>query len=295
MDTLEHFRSRLATVTDLKSIVATMKTLAAARIRQFESVANATNAYFQSVESALQLLLRQPHRMALKDPGLRPTQPIGVVLLGTDQGFCGRFNYNIAKTAQDIVNESENLVRRKTRFICVGAKLTALLQSRGDDVDQFFSVPASAAGINAVVRKVLIVINDWRQHHQIESIQLVYHRRQKASPPQVFRNTLLPLSPTYLDQLMRRPWDSRALPICLESWPIAFSKIIQQLLFIQVYRAVAESLASENASRIAAMQQAETTIDRRLERLNVEYNQARQQQITAELRDIISGFECLPP
>ena len=67
--------------------------------------------------------------------------------------------------------------------------------------------------------------------------------------------------------------------------------MVQQHLFLQLFRACAESLASENASRIAAMQQAESNIQQRLSNLNSEFNQSRQTAITEELLDIITGFE----
>ena len=72
-----------------------------------------------------------------------------------------------------------------------------------------------------------------------------------------------------------------------------FTAVIRQYLFLQLFRACAESLASENASRIAAMQQAEKNIDQRLQVLNSQFHQNRQQAITAELLDIMSGFEAV--
>jgi F-type H+-transporting ATPase subunit gamma len=72
-----------------------------------------------------------------------------------------------------------------------------------------------------------------------------------------------------------------------------FSQLVQQYLFISLYQAMAASLAAENASRLAATQSAERNIRDRLEDLTSQYRQQRQSAITAELLDVVSGFEAL--
>jgi F-type H+-transporting ATPase subunit gamma len=72
-----------------------------------------------------------------------------------------------------------------------------------------------------------------------------------------------------------------------------FSALIRQYLFVSLFRACAESLASENASRLAAMQGAERNIEERLEELQTQFHQQRQMTITEELLDIVAGFEAL--
>ena len=69
--------------------------------------------------------------------------------------------------------------------------------------------------------------------------------------------------------------------------------LIREYLFVSLFRACAESLASENASRLAAMQRADKNIDELLEGLNVTFHRLRQSRIDEELFDVISGFEAL--
>jgi F-type H+-transporting ATPase subunit gamma len=76
-------------------------------------------------------------------------------------------------------------------------------------------------------------------------------------------------------------------------WNRLFSSLIRQFLFVSLYRAFAESLASENASRLASMQGAERNIEERLIELNTQFHQQRQMSITEELLDIVAGFETL--
>jgi F-type H+-transporting ATPase subunit gamma len=77
------------------------------------------------------------------------------------------------------------------------------------------------------------------------------------------------------------------------AWSNLFSALIRQYFFGSIYRAVAESLASENASRLSSMQAAERNIEERLDELKAEYHQERQRSITEELLDIVAGSEAL--
>jgi len=97
----------------------------------------------------------------------------------------------------------------------------------------------------------------------------------------------------WLARIQEEPWPTRVLPDFSMGWDALFSALIRQYLFVSLYRAFAESLASENASRLAAMQSAERNIDERLTELRGRFNQQRQSTITEELLDIVSGFEAL--
>jgi F-type H+-transporting ATPase subunit gamma len=83
------------------------------------------------------------------------------------------------------------------------------------------------------------------------------------------------------------------LPLFTMDWMTLFSALIRQYLFVFLFRAFAESLASENASRLASMQGAERNIHSQLSELTMQYHQQRQMAITEELLDIVSGFEAL--
>ena len=72
-----------------------------------------------------------------------------------------------------------------------------------------------------------------------------------------------------------------------------FSALVRQYLFVSLYRAYTESMASENGARLSSMQAAEKNIQERLEELTAMHRQQRQESITSELLDIVSGFEAL--
>src|SRR5690606_23539178 len=104
---------------------------------------------------------------------------------------------------------------------------------------------------------------------------------------------LLPIDHAWLRSLATRNWSSRSLPTFTMDWRRLFSALIRQYLFVALYRAFAESLASENASRLASMQAAEKNIQNHLSQLTAGYHRVRQQAITEELLDIVAGYETL--
>ncbi len=96
-----------------------------------------------------------------------------------------------------------------------------------------------------------------------------------------------------MDDLATRPWPSRSLPQFSLPAPTLFAALVRNLLFATLYRAAAEALVTENAARLARMQQAERSVDDRLDALRAETRTVRQSEITTELLDVIVGFEAL--
>jgi F-type H+-transporting ATPase subunit gamma len=104
---------------------------------------------------------------------------------------------------------------------------------------------------------------------------------------------LLPLDAAWHARLMRRRWPTRELPEVLGTAAMTLHALVGEYLFVSIFRACAESLASENASRLAAMQRAEKNIDELLIDMNARFHRLRQSSIDEELFDVVSGFEAL--
>ena len=100
----------------------------------------------------------------------------------------------------------------------------------------------------------------------------------------------MPLDAQWQNHLLAQPWQTNKLPETLGSSQQTLWALIREYLFVSLYRACAESLASENASRLAAMQRADKNISEMLEDLTQSYHQQRQDSIDAELFDVIAGF-----
>lgn len=104
---------------------------------------------------------------------------------------------------------------------------------------------------------------------------------------------LLPLDDHWRARLAEHPWPTTNLPEVIAGGTATLRVLIREYLFVWLFRACAESLASENTSRPAAMQRADKNIDELLNDLNGTFHRLRQSGIDAELSDVIAGFEAL--
>ncbi|TVQ05698.1 MAG: F0F1 ATP synthase subunit gamma [Leptolyngbya sp. DLM2.Bin27] len=319
MLTLEALQTQIHSIEDLQAVVRTMKALALVSIRQYEQARISLTDYNTTVELGLQALLH--HRRCSEDstgllPGADAAQTpgqqqksVGVIVFGSDHGLCGQFNEQVADYAL------EQMHRRAIppdccRLAAVGARLIPYLEAANQPIQQQFALPSALTGTPRLIQDLLRAIEQWRfpqtthqqprvdepapmPHPDVDQILLFYHQSLGATAFQPVTLQLLPLDLTWLQQLEQRPWQSAALPMVSTPWQPLFSALIRQYLFVSLYRATVESLASEHAARLASMQAAEKNIEERLTDLNGNYRQQRQNAITGELLDIVSGFEAL--
>ncbi|MDN3509827.1 MAG: F0F1 ATP synthase subunit gamma [Candidatus Jettenia sp.] len=290
METYESLRGKLRSAQELKSIVRTMKTIAAVAIRQYERAVKSLSEYNRAVELGFQFLLKkEPERVM--ERGQMPGGNLCAIVFGSDQGMCGQFNDRIVSFAIDNMNRIQ---KPESRILLgIGVRVATRLEGEKQPVEEQFSVPGSVEGIISMVQKVLIRIEDLRSNKRIDQIVIFYHKRLSGSTYNPRMAYLLPLNTKWLRSLEKREWPTRVLPLYTMDWNQLFSALIRQYLFFLLYRASAESLASENASRLSSMQAAEKNIEDRLEELRTQFNQQRQDSITAEMMDIVAGFETL--
>jgi F-type H+-transporting ATPase subunit gamma len=289
--TLEALRGQLESARQLHQVTKTMRSLAAVNIRQYEKSVAAVSDYFETIEWGLTIALRgREITTAMIEP---PSgESLGAVVFGSDQGLVGQFNNVIASYALDHM-ERLGVEPRHRSLLVVGHLAMATFEQLGQPVETRFAVPSSLAGITHKVQDILFHLDTWREEQNIDQIVLFYNRSRSGTTYEPTMRRLLPVSPQWLNMLKRREWDSRTLPIYRMAWPELFLSLVRQYFFVSLYRAQVESLASENASRLRAMQAAEQNIRDRLDELQLRYHHLRQSSITEEILDIASGFEAL--
>jgi F-type H+-transporting ATPase subunit gamma len=126
-------------------------------------------------------------------------------------------------------------------------------------------------------------------------LHLFYNHPLKGAVYGPVHQRLLPLDETWRKNLVGLAWPWKNRPEVMEGGLAALRPLIRGYLFVSIFRACAESLASENASRLAAMQRADKNIDELLAGLNGTFHRLRQSGIDEELFDVVSGFEALNP
>jgi F-type H+-transporting ATPase subunit gamma len=177
--------------------------------------------------------------------------------------------------------------------ICVGMRAGGLLDDAGINCSEIRELPGSVNTITPHVGDILMAIDTWQAKTDVDHILLFYARPKSAAGYTPHTVHLLPIDARWLEQHRYRTWDSASLPMFTMDPGRLLSSLIREYLFITIFRAFVESLASENAARLAAMQGAQKNIEELMEDLESRYNQLRQMSITEELLDIVSGFEAL--
>jgi F-type H+-transporting ATPase subunit gamma len=288
MPTLESLRRQIDSATDLGSVVSTMKTLAAVSIHQYEQAVEALADYNRTIELGFRIALRG---QAFQFEADETTGPAAAVVFGSDQGMCGQFNDEIVSLT--VSREHQDDAKQPWVVLVAGTRAEGRLIDAGFAIDDGYDLPTSVSGITALVEEMLLDIERLRAETNISRLLIFYNRRSSASSfdPHVLQ--LLPIDPQRVRRWREPSWDSRSLPAFATDRRRLLSRLTRQYLFVSLFRACAESLASENASRIAAMQAAEKNIEERLEELHGAFNHLRQTAITEELLDVVTGFEAL--
>jgi len=291
METLESLRRQIHSTRRLRSVVRTMKVLSLTSIRQCERAVEALEAYDETVQLGLRAALRARRRLPdLRDgPASRP-ESVGMIVIGSTWGMCGRFNEQLA---EHVAQEIDYLRAQPVTLLALGDYVPGPLERHGVTPGAHGETPESVEGITRRVEELLLRVEAWRREDGISRLLLFYNDPSTGSTYDTRKRQLLPLDIDWLHRLRHRPWPTKMLPNARTEWHPLFVALVREYLFVSLHRAFAESLASEHSSRLAAMQRAETNVDERLQSLNARFHRRRQTAVTEEVLDIMAGFEAL--
>ena len=283
-------RRKIGSAGDLQSVVRTMKALAASNIGQYEQSVRALGHYYRSVELGLSICFRNNVAATITESKAYPDQgSVGAIVFGSDQGLVGRFNNEVADFALKALAELPG----KHWVWAVGERLHGRLSDAGLALAGLHAVPNSVQAITPLIGRILIESEVHQSQGEIGELHLFYNRPTSGAIYEPVQQRLLPLDETWRRKLVDLPWPTGNLPEVMGDETATLRTMIREYLFVSLFRACAESLASENSSRLAAMQRADKNIDDLLEDLSGSFHRIRQSGIDAELFDVVSGFDAL--
>ncbi|TAN46611.1 MAG: F0F1 ATP synthase subunit gamma [Methylococcaceae bacterium] len=282
-------RHKIDGAVELASVVRTMKALAAASLGQYERAAHSLATYYHTVVLGLVACLRQPGLSMPTADNHAPASAIGAIVFGSDQGLVGQFNDVLA----DFVLNSLAALPGEKQVWAVGERMHGRLTDAGLPPMGLFSVPHSVAAITPLVGQLLIDSEAQRERAGISEVHVFHHQPDSAALYHPVSQRLLPLDSVWRGELIAHPWPSNNLPEVMGDAAATLHALVREYLFVSLFKACAESLAAENACRLAAMQRAEKNIDELLEDLNRTYHRQRQAAIDEELFDVIAGYESI--
>jgi F-type H+-transporting ATPase subunit gamma len=289
--TLASLRRKIAGAGDLESVVRSMKALAAASIGQYEKSVLALEEYYRTVELGLAVCFLKRGGAAAEHGGGAGVTPkkVSAVVFGSDQGLVGQFNELLA----DFVAKVLYALPGEKSVWAVGERVHSRLTDGGLTPVGLFAVPTSVSGITPLVGQILVETEAHHAKSEIADLYLFHNRPESRAACDPVKQHVLPPDAEWAFRLAHLPWPNRNLPEVIGSQEQTLRALVREYLFVSLFRACAESLASENASRLAAMQRAEKNIDELVEALTQTYRRLRQASIDEELFDVISGYESL--
>lgn len=290
-DTTASLLRKKESARDLQSVVRTMKAMAASSVGQYEKSVHALANYYRTVELGLSVCFRESRQVSAPTGRKKETSSgmIGAVIFGSDQGLVGQFNDVVV----DYAIKTLTTLSGKAEVWAVGERVHAQLADEGVPVTGQIAVPTSVEGITPLVGQIQIESEAQRAKGEYSVFYVFYNRPKSGALYEPVGQRLLPLDEQWRKGLANIRWPNGKLPEVVGGGAWTLRALIREYLFISLFRACAESLASENASRLAAMERADKNIDALLEDLNGTFHRLRQSGIDEELFDVISGFEAL--
>ncbi len=283
----EELQRRIKTTTDLQGIVRTMKMLSSVSVGQYEKALNSLTQYGTTLRQAFHGLFTQSF-FNYMPPNIKTTAPkILAIVIGSDNGLVGKFNKDILEYVKSsCINLGGNL--SQMRLISIGKRIALHAGSMDLHISHAYPISNSIKEIASLAGLILTRIDKEVSEHHFDLVEIFYNKQQNFSfTPQIHQ--LMPLSYHDLQILKRTPWEGKMLPLITAGKDELFSALLHEYFTIQLTHALIASLAAEHFTRMNHMQQAEKNIEEKLIGLNLEYQQARQNQITDELIDIVSG------
>ena len=297
MPSLKDLRVRIASVKSTQRITSAMKMVAAAKLRRAQESAVEARPYAERMERVLASVAGSVAGGAGAPPllagtGKEDTQLI--VLVSSDRGLCGGFNTNLARFVRARMRQLKD-EGKTVKLLCVGRKGFAQLKFEfGSQIIEVIEDVAKPRPSFGVARDIASKLQAMYESGEFDVCTVVYNKFESVLTQTV---TPLQLIPFAIDDEAESATGTKSGPQAAYEYEPSEEEILTELLprnlSIQIYRAILESFASEQASRMTAMDSATRNAGEMIDRLTTSYNRTRQAFITKELIEIISGAEAL--
>ncbi len=288
MATLRELKSRIGSVASTQKTTSAMKMISSAKLRKAALQLNQLTPYSAMVREVISHLLVTDGEFSSPLIEQREPASVAVVALGSDDGLCGAFNINIFKRVLEVIKEAKRAGARRVTLIPMGRKLTkAALKLQMDGVE-VKTVELNTRNGAQQLQPFTAMLVDGFTGGEFDRVEVVYMHYRSTSRQSLECSRLLPVSVEALAGQM----DARAAnsPCLFEPSAAAiFRAVLPLFIRATVQNIYGHSAASEQATRVMAMQTASDNAAELLDALNLEYNKLRQQGITTELLDILGG------
>jgi len=285
--TLREVRTRITSVQKTQKITRAMKMVAAAKLRRAQTRVVAARPYARKIKELLEHVLAVTEEITSDLATPREVRTIALVVVTSDRGFCGAFNSNLIRAAQDWVASPP--AGEKVKLICLGKKgLDYFVKRKYTVSGRYVGVYGSLnfARAQAIADEI---ISGYRRG-DFDRVDVIYNEFKSIAQQRIVREQFLPVTPT---KEKPQPYRIAADYIYEPDRNEILRSLIPRHLNFQVWRTLLESSTAEEGARMAAMENATENASEMIATLELQYNKARQATITKELLEIVSGAEAL--
>ena len=280
----KEIRSKIASVKNMQKITSAMEKVAASKIRKAQKQMEESRPYAQRIRRVIgHLAYANPD---YKHPFLieRDAKRVGFIVISTDRGLCGGLNANLFKTViGEIAKWQGDGV--EVDLALVGAKAVQFFRRMGGNVVGTATHLGDRPSVNDLIGAITIMLQSYEEG-TIDRLFLVHNEFVSAMSQKPEVTTLLPVSQIDLgDESLQAHWDYIYEPDAGE----LLDEVLTRYIESQVYRGAVENFACEMAAKMVAMKSATDNAGEIIEKLQLDYNKARQAAITQEISEIVGG------
>ena len=275
MEQLPRVHARIASLQELRDLIRALRALAASHVQEAQGALSGIRRHVEVIEDAIAEGVALLPRDADATMPVEPSGAAVLIVVCSEHGFVGGFNEQLLDRAVAEHDAGQQLV-------VIGQRGALLAAERGLPVDRSFAMPTHVGGVLGVTRRIA----DYLVSALTADVVFGSYRRGGNFEVEVRR--ILPLDPALLVASQRR-----SPPLHHLAPEVLLQRLASEYLFVEVTRAVMESLASENGARLRVMEAADGNIGDKLEELQRREHSLRQEAITSELLDLVTGSEAI--
>ena len=318
MPSLKEIKNRLSSVNSTRKITSAMKMVASSKLHHAQTMIENMLPYETLLEHILKTFLASETDARTVLNEVRPVKRVALVVYASNSSLCGGFNANVIRLLQHVVDEYAELGKENIVVYPIGRKVAEKAVKMGLNVAGDFTALAEKPNANDCIT-IARELGEKFIGGEFDRVEMIYHHFKSAGSQILTRKPFLPIdieeelkrdherdltsnvttkkAQEYIkrkEEEEKKREEKEAVPLndnflVEPDMNTVLTKLIPKYLHLMVYTALLDSIASEHAARMVAMQTATDNADEILRELNLQYNKSRQQAITNELLDIVGG------
>lgn len=295
MAQLKEIKSRLQSVKSTQKITTAMMMVSSAKLRKTQNIIQNLYPYEEKLSQLLNMFLSQEENFTTPFTKERPVERVAIIAFSSNTGLAGRFNDNVATKLKSVVDSYLHLGKENILIYTFGAKVAKAVTKMDMDVTEDYSDVSGNPSYEFAQRLAGDLMEQFLKE-EIDRVELIYHHFKSKGTQVLLHEPFLPIElqggvESHLEGLVEKSENKHIIPdyIIEPDRLTIMEKLIPKVLKVKLFTTHVDSVTSEHAARMTAMQIANDNADNLIEELTREYNKLRQESITNELLDIVGG------